>query len=119
MTTPAQIRVNYTLDEWLAEGRRRFGPNFTDWRFICPICGNVASGQEFKDAGAPPNRMYQECIGRYRPNPVRGLGVGEERTGGPCDYAGYGLIQVSPITVTHPDGKRAMAFDFGPEAARE
>ena len=55
---------------WRAEGERRFGPDLMKWRFKCPICGNVATPEDFrqfKDAGANPNSAVQECIGRYLP----------------------------------------------------
>jgi DNA-binding transcriptional regulator YiaG len=62
-------KKTYTPEEWRAEGKRRFGEHFEDWKFKCPSCGNIASGKEFKDAGAEPNDMYQTCIGR----PTNGL----------------------------------------------
>ena len=42
---------NMTKEEWLAEGERLFGKYYEDWKFKCPRCGNVASGQEFKALG--------------------------------------------------------------------
>ena len=38
---------NYTREEWLAEGQKLFGDDYTKYRFKCPKCGNVASGQDF------------------------------------------------------------------------
>lgn len=58
-------KTSYTADEWRAEARRRFGERLQDYRFKCPRCGNVATGEDFKKAGANPNAMYTECIGRY------------------------------------------------------
>lgn len=53
-----------SVDEWKAEATRRFGPDMLKWRFRCPMCGHVASVQDFKDAGAKsPNCAYQECLG--------------------------------------------------------
>ena len=55
-----------SVEEWKAEATRRFGPDMLKWRFRCPMCGHVASVQDFKDAGAKsPNCAYQECLGRY------------------------------------------------------
>ena len=45
-----------TAAEWLAEGERLFGPDYTKWRFKCPHCGRVTTGQEFKDAGGGHQR---------------------------------------------------------------
>ena len=77
---------NYTKEEWLAEGERLFGEHIEDWKFKCPRCGNIASGQEFKDVGAESNSMYCECIGRYL-----------KRKG--CDWAAYGLFDICTVHV--------------------
>lgn len=84
----------YTTQEWREEGKRRFGENFTDWKFRCPHCENVACGQEFKDAGATPNDMFCNCIGRY----VDGKG---------CDWAAYGLFDICTV---HVDGHPVFEF---------
>lgn len=89
------IREEYTRDEWLAEGEKRFGKNFEDWKFKCPRCGNVASGKDFKEAGVKePNVMYCECIGRY-----------VKRKG--CDWAAYGLFDICRV---HVDGNPVFEF---------
>ena len=87
---------HYTKEEWLAEGKRLFGKDCTKWRFRCPRCGNVATGQEFKDAGAEPNAIYRECIGRH----VEGKG---------CNWAAYGLFDICTV---HVDG--IPVFEFAP-----
>jgi len=93
-----------TRDEWLAEGRRLFGDDVLQWRFVCPSCGHVASVQDWKDAGAPEGAVAFSCVGRY-------TGAGGEKTfaksGGPCDYAGGGLIGLNPVEV---GGTRVFAF---------
>lgn len=87
-------RRKYTKTEWLAEGKRRFGTNFEDYKFVCPRCGRVNTGKEFREAGAEPNAMYCECIGRY-----------DESKG--CDWAAYGLFDICTVEV---DGQ--PVFDF-------
>jgi hypothetical protein len=96
--------VTMTKGEWLAEATRRFGPDPIDWRFVCPICGTVASGHDFRAAGANPNALARECIGRYT-----GARSFEEK---PCNYAGYGLFRFSPVRVSMPDGTFVHAFAF-------
>lgn len=104
-------------EEWIAEGQRRFGENFTNWKFICPVCKNVASGQEFKDLGAKPAAMYQECIGRYHLSAKRAFG--DEPAGkGPCDYALFGLFRLPGVIIETDDGKRVMAFAFADQELR-
>ncbi len=90
--------TEWTHDEWLAEARRRFGPDMANWKFRCPSCGNVASGAEFKALALLPKTMYQDCIGRHK------TGIG-------CDYAAYGLIQ-SDDTVKMSNGDIVHVFPF-------
>lgn len=107
-----------TQEEWVAEAHRRFGDNPADWRFVCPACGHEACGLDFKNAGAKPSAMYQECIGRY----TKGRSAMLEEGDGPCDYAAYGLFQLAPVHVTMDDGTVAHAFAFGeahPEQSAE
>lgn len=91
---------NYTYEQWLAEGERLFGSlrdNMLRWRFKCPRCGNVATVQEFKDAGAKePDHAVKNCIGRFR----RDKG---------CDWAAYGLFDICTV---HVDGM--PVFEFAP-----
>jgi hypothetical protein len=91
----------YTLEEWQAEGRRRFGKEIEDWKFKCPRCGNVATGKEYKDAGAEPDDMYQTCIGRHT----------EEKG---CDWAAFGLFDICKVHVKNGD-KEVPVFEFGEE----
>mgnify|MGYP000306211832 CR=1 FL=1 len=89
-----------TQEEWHGEGERLFGPDESCWRFVCPICGNVQSPEDFrqyKDSGAEPGSAYKQCLGRYLPGAYSAFGPGK-RTG-PCDYAAYGLIRLGPIRV--------------------
>jgi hypothetical protein len=96
-----------TKAEWEAEGERRFGKDMMRWRFVCPSCGHIASVQDYKDAGAPVGAIAFSCVGRW-------AGAGDENTfkkaGGPCNYAGGGLIGLNPLEVG--DGRY---FDFAPQ----
>lgn len=102
-----KTRINYTRDEWVAEGKRLFGGevNGTDvlrWRFKCPKCGNIATGQDFKDAGCKSaDVIYTHCIGRY----VEGKG---------CDWAATGLFDICNV---HVDGQ--PVFEFAPYSDAE
>lgn len=94
-----------TREEWHAEGVRRFGPDQTRWRFVCPSCGWIASVQDYKDAGAPATAVAFSCVGRWTLATREAFAKGE----GPCDYAGGGLIRLNPLTV---DG--GNYFNFAP-----
>lgn len=106
--------ITMTKDEWVAEGTRRFGSDQHQWAFVCPGCGHtqsVADFAPFKDNGATPDSARKECIGRY----AGGKSWANDRQSkpGPCDYASYGLFNISPITVTDGD-KQFSSFAFGP-----
>lgn len=98
-----------THPEWTAEAVRRFGDDPMKWRFVCPSCGHVASVQDWKDAGAPEGAVAFSCVGRWH-------GGDPEKTfmkqGGPCDYAGGGLIGINPVAVFRENGIFSRVFEF-------
>jgi len=53
-----------TQQELRQEMEKRFGPYSKHWSFACPACGDVACAQDFIDAGANPDKVGQERIGR-------------------------------------------------------
>lgn len=82
------------------------------YRFQCPMCGNVASADDFKRAGANSERVAQECIGRTMkpmPKPQKG------KT--PCDWAAFGLFRAlgKGLIVVMPDGKEIHTFAIAPK----
>src|SRR3990170_6467323 len=91
----------YTRQEWLDEATRRFGPDPMKWKFVCPSCGFVASTQDYKNAGAESGNVAVSCVGRWD---------GQLKTPmftkpGPCNYAGFGLIHLNPVTVMDEKGQ--------------
>jgi hypothetical protein len=98
------LYMEYTLEQWKEEGKRRFGADIENWKFVCPKCGRVSTGKEFKDAGAEPSDMYQTCIGRHK---------GKLAPGG-CDWAAFGLFGTlgKGDVVVLPDGKEKDVFAF-------
>jgi len=95
-----------TREEWYAEGRKRFGDDVMTWQFACPVCGHIASVQDYKDAGAPEGAVAYSCVGRYLPVCSNAFS-GEP---GPCNYAGGGLFRLNPV---HIDGEENV-FEFAP-----
>ena len=101
-----------TYEEWKAEGVKRFGERQNDWNFVCPVCGHIASIQDYIDAGAPDGAIGFSCIGRWKKGSRSAFDASEEdKDKTPCDYSSGGLICVSPIRVTH-DGKEYKYFNF-------
>lgn len=104
--------IKQSLQEWLQEGKQRFGEDFTNWKFKCPACGHVATGQEFKDLGAEPNDMYTVCIGRINGKGTDGMKGKDEGNG--CNWAAFGLfgnLGKGRIVIT-PENKEVQVFDF-------
>lgn len=104
------MKTKLTIDQYIAEGEKLFGPNRLDWRFVCPCCGYIASAADYKDAGAPEGAVGFSCIGRWWDEARDAFDAGP----GPCNYAGGGLIRVSPIEV---EGN--YYFDFDRTALKE
>jgi len=100
-----------THAEWVAEGKRRFGEDFDKWRFVCPVCGFVASVQDWKDVGHSDAAAFS-CVGRWRKDSKDALTDAMAKGRGPCNYAGGGLFRLNPVTVVFTDGTEHSAFEF-------
>lgn len=116
-----EIRV-LTHDEWIAEGRKLFGDDMLNWRFVCPVCGMIQTPndfEKFKDKGATPETAAKQCIGRFLPKDQRRSALGNsppQAPDKPCDYASFGLFNLCPVKVILPDGGPTMpVFGFALE----
>lgn len=103
ITTYNDTVPRMTHEEWTAKAIELFGPKGRDWKFKCPICGHVQSGQGFIDrCGMTPEqamqRAYFSCEGRWNKD------VG-------CDYTLGGLFTI-PGVLVNMDGKERPAFAF-------
>jgi hypothetical protein len=103
--------VYESVEDWKKEGERRFGSDVMKWKFKCPMCGHIASVEDFKVAGAedPANSAYEECIGRYT-----GKGSPKEGDASGCNWAAYGLFGIpkgGTYVFTGPE-QGAHIFDF-------
>lgn len=111
-----QKKMVFSLEEWRAEGERRFGGDEMAWKWKCPSCGHVASAQDWQDAGAPVGAVAFSCVGRWKGGrPAKTF----RRSGGPCDYAGGGLICINPVIVTVDGHERLNIFEFAESAEKE
>lgn len=94
----------------------RFGENATDWAYVCPNCGDVATARDFPPGAR--DRAGVECIGRHlgaldgAPGPK-----GREQATRGCNRAAYGPIP-GPWTVEMPGGElvRCFALADAPQA---
>ena len=105
-------RTVLTLNEWRAEGRRRFGDDFKAWKFVCPVCGNVQSWEDFATLGFEDEeivgRVYFSCIGRWTKDAPGTLST----PGAPCDYTNGGLFDLSKMAVLNEAGRKCSVFEF-------
>ncbi len=110
--------IRLANEEWITEAQRRYGPRARNWRFRCPSCGHVQSGEDFIALGMTreeaAKRFAFSCIGRWMPECQDAFTGGP----GPCNYAGGGLIRIAPICVVVED-KEVFCFDFADEPLAE
>lgn len=104
--------MTYTIkhEDWRDEAVRRYG-DLKKIKFKCPVCGYVATPEEWKKYGGTDGQIGFSCVGRLMPAPERAFGGGK-KNGGPCDYAGGGLIRLNPVTVELEEGGSIDVFDF-------
>lgn len=109
--------VKRTQDELVAELRARFGPDESKWAFVCPICNDVASVQDFREALAaagrdehPMRHVGQVCIGRISGALAKPAGAYKGRG---CDWAAFGLF-AGPEFVIMSDGREVPSFAIAP-----
>ena len=97
------------LQEWLEEGKQKYGEDVKKWKFKCPACGHISSVQDFVDVGGDANNAYQNCIGRFN---GKGKGGGKDEGFG-CDWAAYGLFgTLGKGRFVANEGKEIDVFDF-------
>lgn len=110
------------VEEWKAEGRRRFGPKARFWKFVCPACGTVQSGENFVATGKfsfeKPDALLSvlgySCIGRFTGKDDEGIaakGRGEKWDKG-CNWTLGGLFQIHTLEVIDENGKCVPHFEF-------
>lgn len=104
------------VNVWRNEGIRLFGKDERNWKFKCPVCGNIQCAKDFKEykeRGASPSSAYSECIGRYAEKGRKAFGGNKTNAPKqPCDYASYGFLKVSPVSIATPKGNIINVFEF-------
>lgn len=113
-----------SLCAWQREGVRRFGSNIATWRFKCPSCGQIQTGDDYRRWGAPirdiDRRLGFSCIGRTiaEANPsAKVVGFMEPTQGFGCDYAGGGLFRINPLHVIYGLSKKDGEEEIRPTFA--
>jgi len=97
------------LDAFIALGESLFGSDKGLWAFVCPVCGHVATTNDYLLLGAPTNSVGFSCIGLWMEEDL----VEELRRNGngPCRYAPSDALNLNPL---HVDirGHVGRFFDF-------
>jgi hypothetical protein len=93
-----------TIYEWNEEGESLFGPDRTQWRFVCPFCNTVAAVTDYTSVRAPTRAIGRACIGNFIPE-IKALG---EKATGPCLYI---ADREAPVRILD-DGESDYAFGF-------
>lgn len=100
-----------SLEAWQDFARTLFGEDMMDWRFVCPVCGHVATARDYKESGAPQSAVAFSCIGRWLESSREAFS--KDDGPGPCNYAGGGLFRCNPVKI---EGIDVQAFQFAPFA---
>lgn len=108
----APERIRLTHAEWSKKGTELFGPSPRKWKFKCPRCGHVQSGESVLEHNPSldilkiRNWIYYSCEGRH--NKEHG-----------CDWTLGGLFQIHRVEVVLDDGHVSPVFEFAETEAVE
>jgi len=105
-----QPKVYNSLRDWRKDAKDLFGEDPSEWKFICPVCGHIATVKDWKDTTAPSGAIAFSCVGRWREDSRDAFG---EEGEGPCNYTGGGLFNLNPVTI-HSADDTLRVFDFAP-----
>lgn len=109
MSAKFSKELRYTLNEFVARGTELYGEDRTKWKFICPMCGQVHTYEDFikyVDKDTADGMMGFSCIGRVMPKCYE---MGENKA--PCNYTGGGLFRFNPVIIEFAD-KEQQYFNF-------
>jgi hypothetical protein len=106
------ISSEISIEEWLRIGTEKYGTDTLFWKFKCPACGHVSSGQDFVNVGSDVDSAYKMCIGRVTGKGVDGLK--ERDRGNGCNWSSGGLFKTlgRGAVVFTPDGNKIHVFPF-------
>lgn len=99
-----------SIDDWIAKGKELFGDDYFNWEFICPSCGNIQKGLDFKPyENANLNDVYFNCIGRFTGTKNE---IFSKTT--PCNYTSGGLFNINKTQIKNAKeiGVDMFVFNF-------
>jgi len=104
--SPVKERRTIKIEDWMAEGEKRFGKDIKQWKFICPSCKTVQTAQDLLDAGVKKDDIDGylgfSCIGRF----AKDKG---------CNWTLGGLFQIHTFEIELENGHKRAVFEFAEE----
>lgn len=96
------MRTTISHLDWLEKGKRLFGDDVLQWRFVCPKCKTIQTAKDLLDAGVKKEDVDGflgfSCIGRF----TKDKG---------CNWTLGGLFTIHTLEVQFEDSKRPI-FEF-------
>jgi hypothetical protein len=92
-----------SLDDFKAEAEKRFGPDTTQWQFVCPSCGTAQTAADFVAAG-----ISKEDVNKY----IGFSCIGRQDNEKGCDWSLGGLFQIHTLEIITPDGQHHKHFEL-------
>jgi len=105
-----------SIEDFRKEGLKRFGDKLKNWRFICPVCSTIQSGEDLHKAGIDKDKVQDylgfSCIGRW-------TDAGPYKDGDPpgkgCNWTLGGLIRIHKLEIRDNNGDIFPHMEFAPE----
>lgn len=100
-----------SAEDWLAEGVVKFGSQREKWRFQCPVCQGIQSGEDFilyRGMGAQTSTSYQQCIGRFN-------GHKDDESLPGCLFSVSTQPENAPVEIEYGPGHTMRVMEFADE----
>lgn len=106
----------FTEEEWISEGERRFGADISKWEFKCPVCGHYQTLVDFVGLITPADINAHVYIRHFLKKTPNGGPLGGDGPG-PCDSVGQWALSLNKaaVVVISKDGTKTPVFEFSPE----
>ena len=104
-----------TREEWLAKGKRLFGPDWKTWELVCPVCKTPQTAKQLMETSGYGDEKVQailgfSCVGRFNGAGEFNKDRKEKKFG--CNWTLGGLLRLHTLELTYKD-------DDGKEQVRE
>ena len=102
-----------TMDEFIEEGKCKFGIDASNWKLVCPMCNTAQSINDFIEAGIDMDEAKKAigfaCIGRYT---NKGTPAEELNKNHGCNWTLGGILRMHKLEIICEDGEVLPHFDI-------